>query len=674
MPTVRQDARMPVRVKLVLSSILMLFLELALIRWLGGAVIHLSYFSNIVLLASFLGIGLGFLRSGRTTRAPYYFPIALGVLLVVISRFPIEVNQADSDVIFFTTISTVGPPPWLVLPILFTGVAFVMAGPGELVGSCFKELPRLEAYRWDLVGSLIGILGFTLISFLRAPPVVWGVVVAILVWVLFVKAPAVAAIASVMVLGVLVIESAALGASWSPYYKIQTEEQQTVAGTVTTISANGVPHQAVYRVDERLKYEPLYNVPYERQGPNAAKDKDILIIGAGAGTDVALALKRGAKSIDAVEIDPRIQQLGAEINPDRPYDDPRVTVHINDGRAFLQQTDKTYDLIIFALPDSLALVAGASSLRLESYLFTEQAMDRAAELINPGGAFAMYNYYREDWLVGRLANTMTAAFGHEPCIDLYQNRSAVLYVGVTAKDQACGDAETSVANIGGPAPVGDSRPFLYLKDSTLPSLYVWVLLAIIIISLVSVRAVGGPIKQMRPYTDLFLLGAAFLLLLTKAVTGFALLFGTTWVVNSIVFAGVILAVLLAVEFTRRFRSRVSIPVAYAVLLVTLVLAWVVPNSWLLSLPLPLRLVTAVVIAFLPIFTANVVFASRFAEAENPTLSFGANLLGAMLGGCLEYAALIVGYPALLALAALLYLAAFLVGPRAKAPAVSIGSA
>ena len=45
--------------RLVLGSALMLFLELALIRWLGSNIVHLSYFSNFVLLGSFLGIGLG---------------------------------------------------------------------------------------------------------------------------------------------------------------------------------------------------------------------------------------------------------------------------------------------------------------------------------------------------------------------------------------------------------------------------------------------------------------------------------------------------------------------------------------------------------------------------------------------------------------------------------------
>ena len=68
-----------------------------------------------------------------------------------------------------------------------------------------------------------------------------------------------------------------------------------------------------------------------------------------------------------------------------------------------------------------------------------------------------------------------------------------------------------------------------------------------------------------------------MLLETKSVTGFALLFGTTWVVNAIVFAGVLVAVLAAVEVTRRFRTP-PLPVMYAVLFGGLVLAWLVPDA------------------------------------------------------------------------------------------------
>ena len=53
------------RARLAVASALMLFVQLALIRWCGANLLHLSYFSNLILLASFLGIGLGFLRSGR---------------------------------------------------------------------------------------------------------------------------------------------------------------------------------------------------------------------------------------------------------------------------------------------------------------------------------------------------------------------------------------------------------------------------------------------------------------------------------------------------------------------------------------------------------------------------------------------------------------------------------
>ena len=155
---------------------------------------------------------------------------------------------------------------------------------------------------------------------------------------------------------------------------------------------------------------------------------------------------------------------------------------------------------------------------------------------------------------------------------------------------------------------------------------------------------------MRPYADLFLLGVGFLLLKTKSVTGFALLFGTTWVVNSIVFAGVLIAVLAAVEVTRRFRTP-PIRVMYVVLFVGLLLAWLVPTRGCWPCRCRCGLSAAVTVAFLPIFAANVVFAKRFTDTEDGTAAFGANLLGAMVGGCLEYLGLIVGFPGLLVIAA-----------------------
>ena len=82
---------------------------------------------------------------------------------------------------------------------------------------------------------------------------------------------------------------------------------------------------------------------------------------------------------------------------------------------------------------------------------------------------------------------------------------------------------------------------------------------------------------MRGYADLFFMGAAFLLLETKSVVQFALLFGTTWFVNSLVFAGILLAVLAAVEVARRDRSPRP-GTLYLLLLGSLVVAWLVPPA------------------------------------------------------------------------------------------------
>ena len=87
---------------------------------------------------------------------------------------------------------------------------------------------------------------------------------------------------------------------------------------------------------------------------------------------------------------------------------------------------------------------------------------------------------------------------------------------------------------------------------------------------------------------------------------------------------------------------------------------------------PPRLVVAIVLAFLPIFAANLVFASRFRDTVDSTAAFGANLLGAMVGGLLEYTSLVFGYRNLLLLVAALYGAAFLLRPRQVAAERSLG--
>ena len=647
---------MPKQLRLVLLSALMLFVELALIRWTGSNIIFLSYFSNFVLLGSFLGIGIGFLRGRARVNLFPWAPVALAFFVGLVLIFPVQIDRSGGDLIYFGGFNMSGLPVWFTLPAIFLAVAGIMEMIAEGVARTFVEFEPLDAYRYDIGGSILGIVAFSLLSFTWAPPVAWGAIAALLFAVLlrFRMRPLqwVAIIGLVLMLG---RESATSLYSWSPYYKVTTVPFADAAGAA--ISVNGIPHQSMATVAARRANAPVYFIPYERAKVGALDN--VLIVGAGTGTDVAIALSEGARHIDAVEIDPRLQQIGAQLHPNHPYQDPRVSVHIDDGRAFLERTSSRYDLILFALPDSLTLVSGQSSLRLESYLFTLQAMQTAKAHLEPGGAFAMYNYYREAWLADRLAGTLQSVYGHAPCVDTVGSHLylAVLTVSPDPSNVKCGATWHPSDALTASTPATDDYPFLYLRTPGLPPLYLLTLALILLASIGAVRLVSGPFRPMGQYLDLFFMGSAFLLLETKSVVQFALLFGTTWFVNALVFGGVLVAVLAAIEVARRVRLPNPMYL-YGLLLIALVIAWLIPPDALLGLDVAPRFIAAVAVWFAPIFLANLVFAERFRNVEASNVAFGANLLGAMVGGVLEYLALLTGYQALLIAVALLYGLAF----------------
>jgi hypothetical protein len=652
------------RLQLFLWSFLMLFVELALIRWLGARVFYLSYFSNFVLLGSFLGIGIGFLRANAKSDLFPWALVALTFFVAFVLVFPVEVDRSGSQLIYFGGYTT-GLPIWILLPAIFAIVAIVMSALAQRVGRAFAQFEPLEAYRLDILGSLAGIAVFTLLSFLGAPPVVWAALAFAILWYLNrANLVRVQIVAAICLLGMLARESFDSRWTWSPYYEIS---MFSLTSHSLALNVNGIPFQVIESTASRAKDEPHYFLPYRRLRDNTLDD--VLVIGAGNGGDVAIALQQGAKHIDAVEIDPKIHRIGERLNPDRPFQDPRVTSYIDDGRAFLQQTNKQYDLVLFALPDSLTLVSGQGALRLESYLFTLEAMQAARRHVKPGGAFGMYNYYRQPWLIDRYARTLETVYGHRPCIDSIGQLAwfALLIVGPKDGNVSC--AQTwDPQNRTIPAPVRDDAPFPYLEKPTIPPLYLVTIAAILLVAFAMVRAICGPIGQMKPYVDLFFMGAAFLLLETKNVVQFALLFGTTWLVNALVFFGILLSVLLAIEFAARVNVKRPIWL-YAALFAGLALTWAIRPADLLALMPAARFAAAASLAFAPVFLANVIFAARFRDVASSTVAFGANLLGAMVGGVLEYCSLLIGYRDLLIVVAVLYGLAFLFGRRHLAQSV-----
>jgi hypothetical protein len=649
------------RTRLVAASFLMLFVELALIRGTAANVVYLTFFTNFILLASFLGIGIGFLRANAKDRFAW-MPALLIAMVLFVTLVPATIGFTNGVPRYAGFGGSYAVPAQVSLPVIFLLTTAIMACIGQRVGHLFSAFAPLDAYRLDVLGSIAGIVVFSALSFLHAGPIVWGaIIVAFCVYLLGWGMPR-WTMATLVLLGVLLaLVSAAPRDVWSPYYRV-TVAPPNAAGEIA-IRVNGRPHQTMVPVEDLLTVRPFYGALY---GHLTRTDGlgDVAIVGAGSGNDVALALSKGAAHVDAVEIDPVIQQLGAELHPSHPYDDPRVSVHITDGRAFLEQSGDTYDLVLFALPDSLTLVSSTGALRLESYLFTVESIEAVKARLRPDGVFAMYNFYRPD-VFDRYGATLTQVFGHPPCLDLGEpgagtRRQGVLTIGLRADSVTCSTVWQPSANTLEPST--DDHPFPYLRGRSIPNYYLIALAVILLASLVLVRVAGGPISGMRSYLDLFFMGAAFLLLETKNVVQFALLFGTTWFVNSLVFAAILLSVYAAVEIARRVRLP-SPAVLYAALSVSLVVAFVVPPERLLALDPVARFVVAGAISFLPVLLANLIFAQRFKDVGASTVAFAANLLGAMVGGVLEYGAIMIGYRDLLIVVAVLYGLAFVFGRR-----------
>jgi hypothetical protein len=273
----------------------------------------------------------------------------------------------------------------------------------------------------------------------------------------------------------------------------------------------------------------------------------------------------------------------------------------------------------------------------------------------------MYHFYTPT-VIDRYAGTLDEVFGHPPCIDertrVGVRFQTVLTINTDPEGLTCDTPWVASGPV--PAPDSDDHPFPYLVRRTIPTQYVVSLALILLASAAVVRVAAGPFRPMAGYLDLFFMGAAFLLLETKNVVQFALLFGTTWFVNALVFGGILLTVLAAVEVAKRVSFRRP-PWLFVPLFVSLAVAWAVPQEALLALSFMPRFVAATTLAFAPVFFANLVFAERFRRVGSSTIAFGTNLLGAMVGGVLEYSALVVGYRSLLVVAAVLYLAAWVFG-------------
>ncbi|HEX8027430.1 MAG TPA: hypothetical protein VF491_03165 [Vicinamibacterales bacterium] len=745
------------RLDLFLISFLTLFLELTCIRWFPSHVLFLTFFTNTVLLASILGISVGCLAANRKSNLLIWTPVILVIALASAhlvewqrqsTASVIDVgNQVSPQMVFFGVeyqardLSTFVIPIEAICGYFFLLIALAMMGPGQQLGRALARLPsRLEAYTIDIAGSIAGIAIFAACSFLELPPTWWfAIVMAGFAWFLV---PDDRRRGMAIVLGpalVLVFSIAPAGTrgegpqqQWSPYYRIDYHPNDRL------INVNLIGHQ---QMQPRNSPFPAYAIPHLLNRDAGGKPfGQVLIIGAGSGNDVSRALAWGAERVDAVEIDPVIQRLGKRDHPDRPYDDPRVFVHLNDGRNYLKAGNKQYDLIVYALVDSLVLHSGYSNIRLESYLFTKQAMDDVRKRLRPGGVFVMYNYFRQGWIVSRLQNSVRAAFGDEALVLNLPSRDrlspddnlggdfTMLIAGANHRvreafarqpeywlrlrgpfdDQTPNGFEypSPAERAGWRALPGEERvssawqqfrltqlsssesdnrlatddwPMLYLREPMIPgvSLRGGAIMAVIAALLLTPflrRTAGVATSQGRGLlVQMFFLGAGFMLVETKAVVHMALLFGGTWIVNSVVIFAVLVMILVANLYVALARPARLAPY-YALLLISLVVSALVPMDTFLGMDRTTQITAASAMAFTPIFFAGVIFAVSFMRALEPDRAFGANIAGAMFGGLAEYSSMLLGFQYLLFVAVALYLISIVGHQKAVtgSPAAHIG--
>lgn len=688
----RPGGRLGPVLRLGLTSFLLLFLELALIRYLPSQVRVLSYFTNLVLLASFLGLGCGALLARVRVRLLPLAGVALAVALglgrllsgvLVIQRGAVDTHLWTIYVDLGPTARVLGITPTLV--VLFVAVTAVFVPLGQELGLLFQRLRPLTAYSVDIVGSLAGSIGLTALAAASIPPPVWFAVAAIGILVEVAAERRSRLEVPILMAGLAavfaIVEYPSAEIRWTPYYRVQ--EVPFPGGVDVTVNAS--LHQSALDLSpERCRAEPAaayirdqYAIPHRlyRQ-VHGRPARSVVVLGAGSGNDVEVALQMGVERVVAVEIDPVIAAMGHDLHPNRPYDDPRVEVHVTDARSFLRATEETFDLVLFGTLDSQTLMSGMSNIRLDNYVYTVESLAEARRRVADDGLLALFFMSAHPWIADRLTGMVGSADGQPPLVFVPPDAGRLHVTPIFNLLLVAGPATDGFTRPSEERPdivlASDDWPYLYLSRPSMPEPYRSTVPLLVAFSTVLVLGLVLTARRVAPprparMTYFLALGAGFMLLETKCITELSLLFGSTWKVNAFVISAVLITILAANLVAARWPlegARWPFPLLIALLLANRAL----PPGFFLSLPRATAGASASLFFALPIFAAGLLFARRFKVEPEPDRALGYNLIGAMVGGFCEYLSMVYGIRFLYLLAIAAYLGAWAADRLAGAPA------
>lgn len=677
-----------------LVSCLILISELALIRYMSCEIPAVGFFKNLVLMAAFLGVGVG-VTLRMPPRASYVAFAAAALLphllLLGIREFGLEqyafAGGQDEAILVSGTY-------WTGLALVaFTFVVTLapMAFLGQLLGRYFAEFPSapLAAYGWNIAGSLVGTVLYSLICAFAAPPEIWfGVVFALFASLCVLEWPVLGwqTATTALVLGGVALllrgESRSGDEVWTPYYKVQLFEMAYRSGQQTGygLRVNNTWFQRSFDMrylggeeeseeDAHAARNLRFSSPFLVVQP-----KRVLVLGSGLGNDTAAALQFGAERVDAVDIDPGIVALSDGFHPNHPYTDSRVHVHVDDARRFLSYTSERYDLILLGVLEARSLFSQFANLRLDNYVYTVEGIRAARDRLNPAGVVWLNMWVPKPWLVQKLEGVMRENFGTHYLVLHGTGSEHFAFVGGPSLDPASVRRSTQHIPAVNPAmgqPFAadvtiptDDWPYVFYRTRQIPVSYLTLLVVLIALSVVPLRMVCRDLFDVRwPF---FFLGAAFLLVETSAVVRMALIAGTTWIVNSCVFAGVLCFALVSNWIALRWHVRDLFPV-FAGLAVSLLVCYAFPFQDLLKLPAAAAVPLAAGVLTGPLLFSGIIFSTLLRDEAVPSRALASNLFGAIFGGFAEYSSMLAGNRAMSLVALCLYLVTFELTRRRAVP-------
>jgi SAM-dependent methyltransferase len=419
--------------------------------------------------------------------------------------------------------------------------------------------------------------------------------------------------------------------------------------------------QAVAQCTNSADAAAYYNLPYQLGKPVG----DVLVVGAGAGNDVAAALRNGAASVTAVEIDPAIQYLGVRLHPERPYQDARTIPVLNDARSFLRQTSERFDTIIYGLLDSHTNLGAMTNVRLDSFVYTIEGFREAVDCLKPGGLVVVSYLVMDQTQADKLYGMLREAYPQSSPRVFAAPRGLVFVTGPgltelpevipTAISELTKTYQESAAHVD---LATDDWPYFYMQKRTYPVTYALMILVLLGVSAWMVRKNLGGFALGTAHSGVyFFLGAGFMLIETKVITELGLVFGNTWSVSAVAVTGILVMGYLANLCIGRWGAVPRVP-AFLLLEVALAAGLLLTRLAMGGHVLPLNKLFLPIALTTPLFFAGLIFSSELGRGGGIGPALAANLFGAMLGGFLEYNSMYWGLSSLYPLGMALYGLAF----------------